>query len=75
MHYCAPAAPRMSGYLLLGVVRIYSNKVEYVHEECKIVLRNIHKKIPQLEQVSQFQSVTLPESFELDAQNIEDCTW
>eukprot|EP00934_Nitzschia_sp_Nitz4_P003024 Nitzschia sp. Nitz4//scaffold118_size93875//32556//34604//NITZ4_004784-RA/size93875-processed-gene-0.59-mRNA-1//-1//CDS//3329533712//3014//frame0 len=34
VHPTAPLALRMSGYLLLGVVRIYSRKVKYVLNDC-----------------------------------------
>ncbi|CAJ1958400.1 unnamed protein product [Sphenostylis stenocarpa] len=74
-----PIALRMSGHLLLGVVRIYSKKVEYLHQDCKDALTGLHKALASLqfaqpEEVgpAPFHSVTLPGTFDLDAQNIED---
>jgi len=73
-----PIALRMSGHLLLGVVRIYSKKVEYLHQDCKDALSRLYKAFASLqfaqpEEVAPapFQSVTLPETFDLDAQNID----
>ncbi|BAT93020.1 hypothetical protein VIGAN_07190500 [Vigna angularis var. angularis] len=73
-----PIALRMSGHLLLGVVRIYSKKVEYLHQDCKDALTGLHKafsslQFAQTEEVgpAPFQSVTLPGTFDLDAQNID----
>ncbi|TKY49548.1 Sister chromatid cohesion 1 protein 3 [Spatholobus suberectus] len=74
-----PIALRMSGHLLLGVVRIYSKKVEYLHQDCKDVLTTLHKAFatlqpthPEEARPAPFQSVTLPGTFDLDAQNIDD---
>ena len=36
-----PLALRMSGHLLLGVVRIYSRKVKYLLEDCSDALIKI----------------------------------
>ena len=51
-----PMALRLSGQLLLGVVRIYSKKLKYLLEDCndaiqKIKLVNISIKIRLLNQV------------------------
>ncbi|RDX59867.1 Sister chromatid cohesion 1 protein 3, partial [Mucuna pruriens] len=43
-----PIALRMSGHLLLGVVRIYSKKVEYLHQDCKDALTGLHKAAEDL---------------------------
>lgn len=74
-----PIALRMSGHLLLGVVRIYSKKVEYLHQDCKDVMTGLHKTFVTLHSTNTeevrpvaFQSVTLPGTFDLDAQNIDD---
>ncbi|KAL2616660.1 hypothetical protein AAZV13_08G140500 [Glycine max] len=74
-----PIALRMSGHLLLGVVRIYSKKVEYLHQDCKDALTGLHKAFatlqfaqPEEARPAPFQSVTLPGTFDLDAQNIDD---
>ncbi|WVZ00275.1 hypothetical protein V8G54_026344 [Vigna mungo] len=44
-----PIALRMSGHLLLGVVRIYSKKVEYLHQDCKDALTGLHKAFSSLQ--------------------------
>ncbi|KAL2330871.1 hypothetical protein Fmac_018452 [Flemingia macrophylla] len=74
-----PIALRMSGHLLLGVVRIYSKKVDYLFQDCKDALVGLHKAFDNLQTTHQdearpapFESVTLPETFDLDAQNIDD---
>jgi len=72
-----PIALRMSANLLLGVVRIYSKKVDYVVQDCVDammgLLRTIASARSQQEVVgtAAFQSVTLPQNFDLDAQNID----
>lgn len=37
----APMALRLSGQLLLGVVRIYSRKARYLYEDCNEALMKI----------------------------------
>nr|KYP32863.1 Sister chromatid cohesion 1 protein 3 [Cajanus cajan] len=73
-----PIALRMSGHLLLGVVRIYSKKVEYFFQDCKEALTGLHKALDNLKTTHQeearpvpFSTITLPETFDLDAQNID----
>ncbi|XP_020208592.1 sister chromatid cohesion 1 protein 3 [Cajanus cajan] len=73
-----PIALRMSGHLLLGVVRIYSKKVEYFFQDCKEALTGLHKALDNLKTTHQeearpvpFSIITLPETFDLDAQNID----
>ncbi|KAK7334781.1 hypothetical protein VNO80_26545 [Phaseolus coccineus] len=72
-----PIALRMSGHLLLGVVRIYSKKVEYLYQDCNDALTVLHKAIASLQFAQPevgpvpFQSITLPTTFDLDAQNID----
>lgn len=41
MHPTVPLALRVSGHLLLGVVRIYSRKVKYLMEDCSQALTKI----------------------------------
>ncbi|KAK2965514.1 hypothetical protein RJ640_008864 [Escallonia rubra] len=69
----------MSGHLLLGVVRIYEKKVEYLHEDCRVVwisLKNAYApagvNLPEDATHAPFHSVTLPEKFELDAFDLDD---
>ncbi|XP_062105500.1 sister chromatid cohesion 1 protein 2-like [Humulus lupulus] len=69
---------RVLGYLLLGIVRIYSKKVEYLFDDCQEVLIRINdfvvrtkKCTPENVQRTPCFSITLPESFALDAFNIE----
>ncbi|XP_074311261.1 sister chromatid cohesion 1 protein 3 isoform X2 [Silene latifolia] len=74
-----PIALRMYGHLLLGVVRIYSKKVEYLHHDCNVLwvsLRNAFRatdvNLPENATQAQFNAVTLPENFALDAVDIDD---
>ncbi|XP_050374757.1 sister chromatid cohesion 1 protein 3-like [Argentina anserina] len=69
-----PIALRMSGHLLLGVVRIYSKKVEYLHQDCNVVLNGLRKafasidlSLPENAMQAPLQSITLPENLNLDA--------
>ncbi|KAK9117499.1 hypothetical protein Sjap_016446 [Stephania japonica] len=69
---------RVLGYLLLGVVRIYSKKVEYLYHDCTEVLANINtfalsKKNKRRDKVmcASYSSITLPERFELDAFDLD----
>ncbi|XAR62347.1 hypothetical protein NMG60_11017074 [Bertholletia excelsa] len=79
MHPEVPIALRLSGHLLLGVVRIYSKKVDYLHQDCNDFLISIRKafasvevNLPEDATHAPFQSVTLPDTFDLDALNLED---
>lgn len=74
-----PIALRLSGHLLLGVVRIYSKQVDYLHHDCNEFLTNIRTAVASIEvnlpedaSHAAFHSVTLPETFELDALNMDD---
>lgn len=67
-------AYRVLAYLLLGVVRIYSKKVEYLFDDCHQVLIKINnfvlgtKNNSRVETLSApYSSITIPERFELDA--------
>lgn len=69
-----PIALRTSGHLLLGVVRIYSKQVEYFSEDCKTLLTGVIKafsstnvNLPEDATHAPYHSITLPETFELDA--------
>ncbi|KAK2969813.1 hypothetical protein RJ640_028093 [Escallonia rubra] len=69
---------RILGYLLLGVVRIYSKKVEYLFHDCRDVLTGICRfavnkksKTPMEAMTVPYSSITLPERFELDAFDLE----
>lgn len=75
---------RILGYLLLGIVRIYSKKVEYLEHDCRSVMTKISdfsvsKKAtaPPVEVmgIPFYSSITLPATFELDAFDLEvsDC--
>ncbi|KAF9601186.1 hypothetical protein IFM89_017371 [Coptis chinensis] len=66
---------RVLGYLLLGVVRIFSKKVEYLYHDCSEVLTKIktytplHK--PKEGMCASYASITIPERFELDGFDLE----
>eukprot|EP00257_Ricinus_communis_P013886 XP_015571431.1 sister chromatid cohesion 1 protein 2 isoform X1 [Ricinus communis] len=69
---------RVLAYLLLGVVRIFSKKVEYLFDDCNKVLLKIkdfmvrNKERALMETLcAPYSSITLPERFELDAFNLE----
>ncbi|GFY92160.1 Rad21/Rec8-like family protein [Actinidia rufa] len=74
-----PIALRMSGHLLLGVVRIYSKKVDYLYQDYNFFLISIRKafssvevNLPEDATHAPFHSVTLPDTFELDALTLDD---
>ncbi|KAL5760533.1 hypothetical protein ACOSP7_019040 [Xanthoceras sorbifolium] len=74
-----PIALRMSGHLLLGVVRIYSKKVDYLHHDCNVVLISLNKaftnidlNLPEDAAQAPVHSITLPERFDLDALELDD---
>ncbi|XP_077226356.1 sister chromatid cohesion 1 protein 2-like isoform X2 [Tasmannia lanceolata] len=74
-----PIAFRLLGHLLIGVVRIYSKKVEYLYHDCNEALIRIRNsftsgKISLSKQArwAPYFSITLPENFELDAFDLED---
>ena len=69
---------RVLGYLLLGVVRIYSKKVEYLFHDCRQVLVKIKdfaggkKDNLNIEAIcASYLSITRPERFELDAFDLQ----
>ncbi|XP_024378145.1 sister chromatid cohesion 1 protein 4 [Physcomitrium patens] len=69
----APIALRLSGHLLLGVVRIYSRKVNYLFHDCSEALTKIKQAfhagavdLPPESSTAPFHAITLPENFDLD---------
>ncbi|KAM7476690.1 hypothetical protein LguiB_023933 [Lonicera macranthoides] len=78
MYPDVPIALRMSGHLLLGVVRIYSKKVDYLYKDCNVVLIGLGKlfstaevNVPVDATHAPFHSVTLPGTFDLDALDLD----
>ncbi|XP_059431521.1 sister chromatid cohesion 1 protein 3 isoform X2 [Corylus avellana] len=74
-----PIALRMSGHLLLGIVRIYSKKVEYLFQDCNVVLNGLRKafasidlNLPEDARQAPVQSITLPDKFDLDSLELDD---
>ncbi|XP_068665063.1 sister chromatid cohesion 1 protein 2-like isoform X2 [Aristolochia californica] len=73
-----PVAYRVLGYLLIGVVRIYARKVEYLYHDCNEALIKVKDSVTSAktllckEASAPFMSITLPESFELDAFDLGD---
>ncbi|KAL3686692.1 hypothetical protein R1sor_013001 [Riccia sorocarpa] len=68
-----PIALRLSGHLLLGVVRIYSRKVNYLFHDCSEALVKIKQAfhagavdLPPEAATAPYHSITLPETFDLD---------
>ncbi|KAL4193721.1 hypothetical protein AMTRI_Chr06g200880 [Amborella trichopoda] len=68
-----PIALRLSSHLLLGVVRIYSRKVNYLFHDCSEALLKIKQAfrstavdLPPEESTAPYHSITLPETFDLD---------
>ncbi|KAF5450927.1 hypothetical protein F2P56_031238 [Juglans regia] len=73
-----PIALRMSGHLLLGVVRIYSKKVDYLFQDCNAVLSGLRKafasidlNLPEDARQAPVQSITLPDTFDLDTLDLD----
>lgn len=69
---------RVLGYLLLGVVRIYSKKVEYLFNDCHKVLIRINDFVVSTKENADTETlrapyfpITLPDRFELDAFDLE----
>ncbi|KAI4350539.1 hypothetical protein L6164_004986 [Bauhinia variegata] len=66
---------RVLAYLLLGVVRIYSKKVEYLFDDCNEVFSAIKKFVvntknnPHMETLR--MHISLPDKFELDAFDLD----
>ncbi|KAL2901496.1 Sister chromatid cohesion 1 protein 2 [Bienertia sinuspersici] len=68
---------RILAYLLLGVVRIYSKKVEYLFHDCHETVSDINRfsvgkeVTPFRDIVRLSHSITLPEKYELDSFPLE----
>ncbi|XP_068643147.1 sister chromatid cohesion 1 protein 3 [Aristolochia californica] len=74
-----PIALRLSGHLLVGVVRIYSKKVDYLYHDCNEVLTQIRSafasiqvNLPEDANHAPFDAVTRPEILELDALDVNE---
>ena len=74
-----PIALRLSSHLLLGVVRIYSRKVNYLFDDCSEALLKIKQAfrstavdLPPEESTAPYNSITLPETFDLDDFELPD---
>ncbi|XP_010549894.1 PREDICTED: sister chromatid cohesion 1 protein 4 [Tarenaya hassleriana] len=74
-----PIALRLSSHLLLGVVRIYSKKVNYLFDDCseallkvKQAFRSTAVDLPPEESKAPYHSITLPETFDLDDFELPD---
>ncbi|CAH8390257.1 unnamed protein product [Eruca vesicaria subsp. sativa] len=76
----APLALRLSGHLLLGVVRIYSKQVDYVFRECALVTTwlksfvSTQVDLPEDARQAPVESVTLPQALNLDDFQLDDDT-
>ncbi|XP_010558576.1 PREDICTED: sister chromatid cohesion 1 protein 4-like isoform X2 [Tarenaya hassleriana] len=75
----APIALRLSSHLLLGVVRIYSKKVNYLFDDCSEALLKVKQAfrstvvdLPPEESKAPYHSITLPETFDLDDFELPD---
>ncbi|KAL8130538.1 hypothetical protein V2J09_019693 [Rumex salicifolius] len=74
-----PIALRLSSHLLLGVVRIYSRKVNYLFDDCSDALLKVKQAfrstvvdLPPEESKAPYHSITLPETFDLDDFELPD---
>ncbi|CAI0448477.1 unnamed protein product [Linum tenue] len=74
-----PIALRLSSHLLLGVVRIYNRKVNYLFDDCSEALLKIKQAfrstavdLPPEESTAPYHSITLPETFDLDDFELPD---
>lgn len=74
-----PIALRLSGHLLLGLVRIYSWKVQYLFQDCNRMLTTIRTgfasvqvDLPVDADHAPFESITLPSTLNLDDLNLDD---
>ncbi|XP_074343562.1 sister chromatid cohesion 1 protein 4-like [Apium graveolens] len=74
-----PIALRLSSHLLVGVVRIYSRKVNYLFDDCseallkiKQAFRSTSVDLPPEESTAPYHSITLPETFDLDDFELPD---
>ncbi|KAL8204433.1 hypothetical protein R6Q57_010056, partial [Mikania cordata] len=79
MYPQVPIALRTYSYLLLGVVRIYSKKVEYLQHDCNVLRIDISKayanadiNLPEDANQAKYESITLPDNFALDLIDIDN---
>ncbi|KAI0503767.1 hypothetical protein KFK09_014710 [Dendrobium nobile] len=74
-----PIALRLSGHLLIGIVRIYSWKVNHLYSDCNRLVTDIRKAFASVPvdlsieaDHAPFESVTLPETFDLNALELDE---
>jgi len=74
-----PIALRLSGHLLLGLVRIYSWKVNYLFQDCNRMVTTVRTAfsavqvdLPVDADRAPFESITLPPTLNLDDLNLDD---
>lgn len=74
-----PIALRLSGHLLLGLVRIYSWQVNYLFQDCNRMLSAVRTAFASVEvdlpfdaDRAPFELITMPETFNLDHLNLDD---
>ncbi|KAM3258964.1 hypothetical protein ACQJBY_050621 [Aegilops geniculata] len=75
-----PIALRLSGHLLLGLVRIYSWKVNHLFQDCNRMLSAVRTAFASMEAIdlpvdadrAPFEVITLPETFSLDDLSLDD---
>ncbi|KAJ0984257.1 hypothetical protein J5N97_002613 [Dioscorea zingiberensis] len=77
-----PIALRLSGHLLLGLVRIYSWKVNYLYQDCNRMLSDVRSamasvqvELPAGADRAPVESITLPNTFALDALELDESTY
>ncbi|KAF6141845.1 hypothetical protein GIB67_003216 [Kingdonia uniflora] len=74
-----PIALRLAAHLMFGVVRIYSRKTDYLFQECTELFDNIRLAFASIREINlpddancaPFQSITLPDNFELDELDLD----
>ncbi|XP_062191089.1 sister chromatid cohesion 1 protein 3-like isoform X2 [Phragmites australis] len=74
-----PIALRLSGHLLLGLVRIYSWKVNYLFQDCnrmvttiRTAFASVQVDLPFESDRVRFEAITLPPTFNLDDLDLDD---
>ncbi|KAF8654912.1 hypothetical protein HU200_061341 [Digitaria exilis] len=74
-----PIALRLSGHLLLGLVRIYSWKVNYLFQDCnrmvttiKTTFTAVEVDLPVAVEPAPFDCIALPPTLNLDDLNLDD---
>lgn len=76
-----PMALRMSSHLLVGVVKIYAKKVDYLYHDWSLLNTWVAKAfvspqvdLPEDARQAPVESVTLPSALNLDEFDLEDDT-